>query len=107
MPGFIFDVSGSSFFLTEENCSVEYILGFLTSKLAKIYLDAVNPTMNIQAGDIGKLPLILNESHANKISEIVLKSIEKQLRVEFQRKSLGFQPKRTHPYQRSRLRRIL
>ena len=93
MPGFIFDVSGSSFFLTEENCSVEYILGFLTSKLAKIYLDAVNPTMNIQAGDIGKLPLILNESHANKISEIVLKSIELAIGEWNSREKLGISTK--------------
>lgn len=62
--GFIFDVGGSMLFSVD--VSKYYILAFMNSKIANIYLLAINPTMNYQVGDIGKLPLIIDK---NKVVE--------------------------------------
>ena len=55
--GFIFDVSGSSMFPNSED--IDYTLGFLGSKVAKEYLNALNPTVNYQIKDIKNLPFKL------------------------------------------------
>lgn len=53
--GFIFDVAGSSVFPKAKDHDL--ILGLLSSKVAKHFIDAINPTLNIQAGSIGAIPL--------------------------------------------------
>lgn len=54
-PGYIFDVAGSSVFPSSE---IHYsLLGYLCSKVSKMFIDVINPTMNIQAGNVGKLPV--------------------------------------------------
>ena len=53
--GFIFDVAGSSVF-PEQN-DIYPILSFMSSVVANYYIGAINPTMNIQAGNVGKLPV--------------------------------------------------
>ena len=75
--GFIFDVSGSSLFV--DNKLESYILGFLGSKLGILFLDTINPTMNIQAGDIGKLPLIFKAEYLPIIENIVDFLIKKSI----------------------------
>ncbi len=54
-PGAIFDVAGSSVFLGGEE--LLFVLAFLCSKLSKRFLYILNPTFNIQVGDIKNLPL--------------------------------------------------
>lgn len=59
--GFIFDVAGSSIFIKGDSLFV--ILAFLCSKLSRMFLDILNPTFNIQVGDIKNLPIVnLNDS---------------------------------------------
>ena len=53
-PGFIFDVAGSSVFVEGERLYI--ILAFLCSKLTGVFLEILNPTFNIQVGDIKNLP---------------------------------------------------
>mgnify|MGYP000286001550 CR=1 FL=1 len=53
--GFLWDVSGSSAFPYDENL-LPIILGFLNTKLAKKFLDIVNPTFNYQVENILQLP---------------------------------------------------
>ncbi|HZX46378.1 MAG TPA: BREX-1 system adenine-specific DNA-methyltransferase PglX [Clostridia bacterium] len=53
-PGFIFDVAGSSVFAEGERLYT--ILAFLCSKLTGVFLEILNPTFNIQVGDIKNLP---------------------------------------------------
>ena len=53
-PGFIFDVAGSSVFAEGERLYI--ILAFLCSKLTGVFLEILNPTFNIQVGDIKNLP---------------------------------------------------
>ncbi len=55
-PGFVFDVAGSSVFPTNEE--LRPLLGFLSSVVADFYLGAINSTLNIQAGNVGKLPVL-------------------------------------------------
>jgi hypothetical protein len=53
--GFVFDVSGSSLFVSNPM----RILGFMCSDLAEQYLLALNPTSNFQVGNIEDLPIHL------------------------------------------------
>lgn len=60
--GFIFDVSGSSIFPPDG----ERLLGLLNSRFAEFVIRLVNPTVNIQIGDVGRIPV------ANLTSEVLL-----------------------------------
>lgn len=53
--GFIFDVAGSSIFPGENK--VFPLLALLSSVVSSYYIKVINPTMNIQAGNVGKLPV--------------------------------------------------
>ena len=75
-PGAIFDVGGSSAFISHEN--IYYLTAFLCSKLAFEFLKFLNPTLNFQSGNIATLPYIQTKDIAQKekINSIVLSNIE-------------------------------
>lgn len=54
--GFVFDIAGSSLFPPQEDRL--YRLGFLCSSTAFQFLQILNPTLNCQAGDIARLPIL-------------------------------------------------
>lgn len=56
-PGFIFDVAGSTIFI-EDKDRLLYILALLASKISNHYMDILNPTINIQVGDLKVIPII-------------------------------------------------
>ncbi len=62
--GQIFDVSGMSFFGTENRL---YLLALCNSAPAKEMLKAIAPTINYQCGDIAALPVIFPETNAEKL----------------------------------------
>ena len=69
--GFVFDIAGSSVFPNSEE-KLGYLLGFLASEVAFSCLKLTNPTINFQAGDVRKLPLIYDEhslDETNKMSQ--------------------------------------
>lgn len=70
--GFIFDVAGMSFFSTKD---LLYYLGFCNTKIAYSVLKIIAPTINFQAGDIAKLPIIFDKSKLSEITNIVKNSI--------------------------------
>ncbi|WP_175638348.1 BREX-1 system adenine-specific DNA-methyltransferase PglX [Metabacillus schmidteae] len=74
-PGFIFDVGGSSLFVDEEN--LNYLMGFLCSKLTFELMKVQNPTMNFQVGNIANLPVIFPNSTEVKerINDLVSENI--------------------------------
>lgn len=72
--GFVFDIAGSSVFPNRED-DLSYILGFLSSSCAFAMLNLMNPTLNYQAGNVAKLPLIVNESVKRRVSELVAENI--------------------------------
>ena len=65
--GFLYDASGS--FINVEESKKYYILGLLCSKITLFYLEAINPTLNFQKGNIGSLPLKIVDN--NKIDDLV------------------------------------
>lgn len=67
--GYIFDVAGCSLFLDEKY--LKYILGLMCSKLMNVFLQILNPTMNVQVGNICDIPVIYDKSKKEKIEKIV------------------------------------
>ncbi len=69
--GSLFDAGGSAAFPSPQ--FVPLIAGFLNSKVAEVFLGAINPTVNFQAWNIGNLPiekkLFSDSSAVNKIVE--------------------------------------
>jgi len=55
-PGFLFDVAGSSVFPL--NGSREPLIGFMNSIICQMFIEALNPTINIQSGDVDNLPYL-------------------------------------------------
>jgi hypothetical protein len=72
--GSVFDVSGSSLF--PENPKV--VLGLLCSDLASEFLQALNPTLNFQVGNIKAIPLLLEPIRAiqDEVEGIVAQAID-------------------------------
>ena len=59
--GSLWDVAGSPLFI-EDKDEMWYILSFLCSKVANYILKVVNPTINVQAIDLHRLPIIKIEN---------------------------------------------
>ena len=62
--GFLFDDAAAICF-HKDTQRLKYILGFLNSKCCQLVLNILNPTINIQIGDIGNIPII--ESHQEPV----------------------------------------
>ena len=73
--GFVFDVKGSSGF-PRENYFL-YVLAFLNSKLTPMYIDALNPTITTQVGDLKRIPLLkINAKSKDKIDKLAKQNIK-------------------------------
>lgn len=75
--GFIFDVAGCSIFYKDENI-MKYHFGLLNSKIAKICLKVISPTLNYEAGQIAILPVL--EKSSNNMLRLIetITSISKE-----------------------------
>ena len=62
--GFVFDVGGSMVFPSGD---IESLLAYLSSNLAQYFLRLLNPTLNYQVGDIGKLPVIAVQGNSKSL----------------------------------------
>jgi len=70
----LFDSGGSGIFKTDKkSTSLEYLMGFLNSKLSKYILECLNPTVNTTQGDIKRIPIVIpkikNEQFINDVSK--------------------------------------
>lgn len=63
--GFIFDASGPSLF-PDGTIESPHVLGFLGSKIASVMLQALNPTLHIQAGNVACLPWVVRDRLDNE-----------------------------------------
>ncbi len=72
--GYVFDVSGSSLFTDSKY--LKYILAYLSSDVAFYFLSSIAPTVNFQVGNIGNLPIIIDETKVDEINAIVDELIE-------------------------------
>jgi type II restriction/modification system DNA methylase subunit YeeA len=71
--GFIFDISGMSCFPLEDK--VYYYTSLLNSKVGFLFLQAVAPTVNFQANDVGAVPIIFPDNFEN-INNITKNNIQ-------------------------------
>ena len=72
--GHIFDIAGCCCFSNDEVRL--YLLGFLNSCIANTFCKILNPTININVGDIGNLPLIVSKTYKEKVDFLVERCIE-------------------------------
>ncbi|WP_026495919.1 BREX-1 system adenine-specific DNA-methyltransferase PglX [Butyrivibrio sp. WCD3002] len=72
--GFIFDQAGDSMFPKDED-NLYYILGFVNTPVALSMFKFIAPTLNLTAGNMNKLPIILNLDKKERISELVKANI--------------------------------
>lgn len=71
--GFLFDVSGSSLFPTED---MKIYLSYLASKVAPYFISFINPTLNFQVGNVASLPQpVLNVELKSKLNKIAQENI--------------------------------
>ena len=68
--GFVFDVSGSSAFPADP----ELILGIMNSAWAQYALKLINPTVHVQVGDLGRLPI--PASFSGVLRSLVVRAVE-------------------------------
>lgn len=73
--GFLFDASGSAAFPKEEKILLN-LAAFLNSKIANYLLNAINPTINYQAWNIGNLPINILNDYVNNIDILTIKNID-------------------------------
>lgn len=75
-PGFLFDGRGSSGF-TKEKSDLLFSLGLLNSRVSFECIAAINPTIAVNVGEIGKIPLHPSaENIKEKIAELASIAIE-------------------------------
>lgn len=68
--GNLFDASGSAAFPSSE--ILEPICGFLNSKISTSLINAINPTLNFQAWEIGSLPINCEVEVVKEVSLVVV-----------------------------------
>ena len=57
------------------NDNLLYCMGFLNSKVAKYYLNVLNPTINILSYNVNSLPIIIDLDNKKDIEDVTLKNI--------------------------------
>lgn len=72
--GFIFDVAGMSCFA--EHNTLIYLLGLNNTKVVRIIMNTLAPTINYQVGDIANIPVIFDKEKSQEIFDIVEENIE-------------------------------
>ena len=72
--GFIFDVKGSSAFVSDRLYPI--IVAFLNSSVCTELLNTLNPTVTTQVGDLKQLPLLFSESDYSEVSIAVEEAIQ-------------------------------
>ncbi len=73
----VFDVGGSCGFVKSSSpVDIYVILGFLCSKVVTFFLNALNPTLNVQVGDLKNLPFVLpSQLQCDEIAALVKENI--------------------------------
>lgn len=72
--GFLFDDAAA--LCQDDNIQkLKYILGFLNTTCCQSFLKILNPTVNVQIGDISNLPIVIDKSTQPQILNLVEKNI--------------------------------
>lgn len=67
-----FDDASPAIVIKEKN---DYLLGFLNSCVSFSFLELLAPTINLQIGDIKKLPILVSMAKLDKVKELVQENI--------------------------------
>ena len=73
--GFLWDVAGSPCVIKDDK-ELFYVLGFLSTKIARNILSFINPTINCQVVDMQRLPIIINERKIDEVCKISKKCVK-------------------------------
>lgn len=65
---FMFNVAGISCFPSEH---LNYILGLLNTKITSNITQMLNPTINMNAGDVAKIPIVINNEKEAPVDFLV------------------------------------
>ena len=79
--GCVFDVGGASIF-PKGNQNVKYLLGILNSKLSFYIVNCLNPTVNTQVGDMGRIPY-MPESKCPKQAKIIGLLTDQNIKIKY------------------------
>ncbi len=71
----ISDICGMSLYRVKED-DINYYLGFVNSCVSLEILGMFNPTLNFQAGDIGRLPMVKDITEKEKVEKLVEQNIK-------------------------------
>lgn len=63
----VFDTGGSCVFANKKYKNIEYLLGFMNSKLSSYIVGCLNPTVNAQVGDMQRIPFVIPKRDSEKI----------------------------------------
>lgn len=69
----IFDVAGACYF--PEKYNLNYLMGFLNSKISCLILNAISPTLNYEGSHIAALPVVYNKNINSAVYNIVNESL--------------------------------
>lgn len=72
---FSFNTAGPACFPIRES-DQKYLLGLLNSCVAREFVAALNPTLNLNPGDLAKLPIIIDEKFRPRVEELVLQNLQ-------------------------------
>lgn len=79
----LFDVGGSCIFPTKSFKNFEYAIALLNSKICFYILDCLNPTVNTQVGDLGRIPFITpSKQQEETISSLASKCILNKIEID-------------------------
>ncbi|MGA1871790.1 MAG: BREX-1 system adenine-specific DNA-methyltransferase PglX [bacterium] len=73
----IFDTGGSCIFLKKEYKNLYYLIAFLNSQLSSYVIGCLNPTVNMQVGDLQRIPIVKpSKSLETLISALSLQNVD-------------------------------
>lgn len=81
-PKYAFDKGGACVFNLAKESSAKVLLAFLNTKLSSYVADCLNPTVNIQKGDVERIPFVIpNKENLNAISFLSNDNVEIKKRL--------------------------
>lgn len=72
---FSFNAAAPSCFPAHEG-DQKYLLGFLNSCVAQKFITALNPTLNLNPGDLAKLPIVFDDDVRPRVEELVTENLQ-------------------------------
>lgn len=70
MNGGIFDIKGSTCFF-EDKHTQQYVMGLMNSSVFNELIQVISPTLDFNAGYIGKIPVKFDSNYARKVESLV------------------------------------